>query len=54
MGPGGPGRRPHFCPEISFLCKRVLDGTSSFVTYYILSLINIVNKKRICVRSLHF
>ena len=28
VGQGDPGFR--FCPEISFFCKRVSDGTSSF------------------------
>ena len=50
MGSGGPGSSPPpFCPGIFFFCKRVSYGTSS-----VFSLINIVNKKRICVRSLHF
>ena len=49
----GPRPLPPFCPGNFFLvyvCRMVLRA------FYlsIFSLINIVNKKRICVRSLHF
>ena len=52
FGGGSRGPRPLlFVPEKFFFCKRVLDGTSSFVLNYlnIFSLINIVNKRRICI-----